>query len=97
VDAKDEKARKYYEQFGFIPMQDNKQQLCLVWKLVQKTMKIYGVRTTRNALCCRPPSTPTSKRPWFQCQCGQAWASVRLLMRCLHGLGWNAGALNCGV
>ena len=30
VDAKDEKARKYYEQFGFIPMQDNKQQLCLV-------------------------------------------------------------------
>jgi hypothetical protein len=30
VDAKDEKARKYYEQFGFIPMPDNKQQLCLV-------------------------------------------------------------------
>jgi len=30
VDAKEEKARKYYEQFGFIPMQDNKQQLCLV-------------------------------------------------------------------
>jgi len=25
VDAKDEKARKYYEQFGFIPMPDNKQ------------------------------------------------------------------------
>ena len=30
VDAKEEKARKYYEQFGFIPMPDNKQQLCLV-------------------------------------------------------------------
>jgi len=26
VDAKDEKARKYYEKFGFIPMPDNKQQ-----------------------------------------------------------------------
>ncbi|RTZ76950.1 MAG: GNAT family N-acetyltransferase, partial [SAR324 cluster bacterium] len=26
VDANDEKARKYYEKFGFIPMQDNKQQ-----------------------------------------------------------------------
>ena len=29
VDAKDEKARKYYEQFGFIPMPDNKLQLFL--------------------------------------------------------------------
>jgi len=29
VDAKDEKARKYYEQFGFFPMPDNKQQLFL--------------------------------------------------------------------
>jgi hypothetical protein len=27
VDAKEEKSRKYYEQFGFIPMPDNKQQL----------------------------------------------------------------------
>ena len=29
VDAKDEKARKYYEQFGFIPMPDNRLQLFL--------------------------------------------------------------------
>jgi len=36
VDAKDEKARKYYEQFGFIPMQDNKQRLLLAMKGLQQ-------------------------------------------------------------
>ena len=36
VDAKDEKARKYYEQFGFIPMPDNKQQLFLAMNGLQQ-------------------------------------------------------------
>jgi len=36
VDAKDEKARKYYEQFGFIPMPDNKQQLFLAMNDLQQ-------------------------------------------------------------
>jgi len=36
VDANDEKARKYYEKFGFIPMQDNKQQLFLAMNGLQQ-------------------------------------------------------------
>ena len=36
VDAKEEKARKYYEQFGFIQMQDNKQQLFLAMNGLQQ-------------------------------------------------------------
>ena len=36
VDAKEEKARKYYEQFGFIPMPDNKQQLFLAMNGLQQ-------------------------------------------------------------
>jgi hypothetical protein len=36
VDAKDEKARKYYEQFGFIPMPNNKQQLFLAMNGLQQ-------------------------------------------------------------
>ena len=36
VDAKDEKARKYYEQFGFIPMPENKQQLFLAMNGLQQ-------------------------------------------------------------
>ena len=36
LDAKDEKARKYYEQFGFIPMPDNKQQLFLAMNGLQQ-------------------------------------------------------------
>ena len=37
VDAKDEKARKYYEQFGFIPMPDNKLQLFLALSSLEQT------------------------------------------------------------
>ena len=35
-DANDEKARKYYEQFGFIPMPDNKQQIFLAMNGLQQ-------------------------------------------------------------
>jgi hypothetical protein len=33
---RDEKARKYYEKFGFIPMPDNKQQLLLATNGLQQ-------------------------------------------------------------
>ena len=36
VDAKDEISRKYYDQFGFIPMPDNKQQLFLAMNGLQQ-------------------------------------------------------------
>ena len=36
VDAKNEKARKYYEKFGFIPMPNNKQQLFLAMNGLQQ-------------------------------------------------------------
>jgi len=39
VDVKDEKARKYYEQFGFIPMPDNKQQLFLAMNGLQQAYR----------------------------------------------------------
>ena len=39
VDAKDEAARAYYEQFGFIPLPDNAQQLFLPLQTLRKALE----------------------------------------------------------
>ena len=54
VDAKDEKARKYYEQFGFIPMPDNKQQLFLAMNGYNRRIKQFPKERLAHCIDCLP-------------------------------------------